>query len=290
MQGSVVALGTFDGVHLGHQRIIKDALNYSKRKGLRCVVTTFDPHPQQFIAPERGLKLLTTLEERRYLFKSFGIPNISVLKFNEKLYKLNYKDFAEKYLVEKLNAAIIFVGYDHAFGHGRRGGIKELRALGREYGFQVKMVKPFKSHGHIVKSSIIRKFIAEGKFNKAIHFLGHSYPLTGKVVRGEGIGAGLGYPTANLKIGFHKLIPAPGVYIGRVHGKRALISIGTRPTFGGGHVVVEVHIPQFHKNLYGLPLRVEIKRQLRRQIKFTNAIHLKKQIAKDVAKCLRSVI
>ncbi len=287
---TVVALGTFDGVHLGHQRIIKDAVSYAKRHGLTTTVTTFDPHPQQFIVPERGLKLLTTLFERKSLLKNLGVNNVKIFKFNAKLQKLNYEKFVSQYLVKGLNAAVVFVGYDYAFGHGRSGGISELRKLGRKYGFIVKVVRPYKFDGHIVKSSMIRNLISSGDFKKALRLLGHPYQITGKVIKGRGVGRGLGFPTANLEIDKHKLIPSQGVYFAKTLNRKSLVNIGSRPTFGVGICEVEVHIPKFHKNLYNKVVSVDIISRLRDEKQFSDALELIAQIKRDVAKVQAFVI
>lgn len=289
-QKAVVALGTFDGVHLGHKKLIKAAAAYAKKNKLPCIVTTFDPHPQQFIVPERGLKLLTTLAERKVLLKALGADKVAVFKFNEKLRRANYEAFVTKYLMVKLKAAVVFVGYDYAFGRGREGRVRELRLLGKKYGFAVKMVKPFKCDGETVKSSVIRRLLSEGNFNKAFRFLGHPYIISGKVVRGTGRGKKLGFPTANLSVDRHKLIPRHGVYIAAVNGKKGLVNIGARPTFGAGDTEIEAFILKFHGNLYDKEISAALCIKIRDELQFTDALQLKAQIRKDVDKCARSVL
>lgn len=290
MKKTVVALGTFDGVHLGHQRIIKDTVSFAKRFGLPSVAITFNPHPQQFIVPQRGLKLLTTLAERKELLYGLGIDRVVVLKFNRKLQKLSYQDFIVKYLKGKLRAAYIFVGFDYAFGRGRQGAVRHLRKLGRRFGFKVKEVRPVKMNRIAIKSSLIRDLISRGDFNRAIHLLGHPYQITGKVIRGAGRGKGLGYPTANLKVDPHKLIPQHGVYIGRVGKHKGVINIGARPTFGVNAVACEVHILGSSKNLYGKTVKVRLCRKLRGEIQFADVYKLKERISKDIAICRAAVI
>lgn len=287
---SVVALGTFDGIHLGHQRIIKDAQSYSKKHNFQCIITTFDPHPQQFIIPERGLKLLTTLDERKKLFKQFNVPKIKVFKFNKHLQKLSYESFVEKYIVKQLKASVVFVGYDYAFGHKREGNVSSLRKLGRKYGFAVKVVRPYKIKGVIVKSSNIRELVAQGDFKKAIRLLGHTYVLTGKVIHGRKAGRVIGFPTANLSINPHKLIPHHGVYIATVNKKKSLVNIGARPTFGVGGVEIEAFILKFHKNLYGKTLTVHLYHKLRNEIQFSDVNDLKDRIKRDIALCSEYVV
>ena len=215
MQRSVIALGNFDGVHLGHQRILKDAASFAGRKKLRSLAITFNPHPQQFIAPERGLKLLTTLAERKELMLGLGIQAIKVIRFDRRLRGLGYQEFIQKYISHKLRAAYVFVGYDFNFGRERAGGVSHLRRLGRKYGFVVKVIRPVKEKQHLVKSSTIRKLIAQGDFDHAITLLGHPYRLTGKVVHGSHRGRDLGIPTANLRLDEHKLVPSTGSISGK---------------------------------------------------------------------------
>ncbi|HTY12740.1 MAG TPA: bifunctional riboflavin kinase/FAD synthetase [Candidatus Omnitrophota bacterium] len=283
MKGTVVALGTFDGVHLGHQRIIKDTVNYARRCGLVPVATTFDPHPQQYIVPERGLKLLTTLAERRELLIGLGIKKVKVLKFNEALRRLSYLSFVKKYLVDGLKAKAVFVGFDYAFGHGRAGNVAELRRLGRKFGFKVKMVRPVKAHRVAIKSSLIRELVARGDFDRGLRYLGHPYRLNGKVVKGDGRGRTLGFPTANLKLDLHKLIPQHGVYAGRALGRRCVVNIGARPTFGADGVAIEAHIPGYSGNLYGRTVAIDLIKKIRDEIHFPDVRELKVRILKDIA-------
>lgn len=280
---SVVALGTFDGVHRGHARIIKDTVSYAKRCKLSALATTFDPHPQQFICPERGLKLLTTLAERKALLKKQGIDRVVVFRFTERLRRMSHEKFVREYLVKKLRAAVVLVGYDYAFGLDRRGNVRELRRLGKKYGFIVKMVRPVKMGGHIIKSKLIRDLISRGEFNRAIHLLGHPYRVTGKVARGTGRGEEIGFPTANLKIDPHKLIPHHGVYAGRWGGKKCAVNIGARPTFGVGGVAVEVHVLKYNKKLYDRTLAVDLVKKIREERQFADIKRLRAQIGKDVA-------
>lgn len=280
---TVVALGTFDGVHRGHVRIIKDTVACAKRNKLPSIATTFDPHPQQFICPERGLKLLTTLAERKALLKAQGIDRVMVFRFTDRLRRMSHEKFVKEYLVKRLRAVVVLVGYDYAFGHGRQGNVAELRRLGKKYSFKVKMVRPVKEGGHIIKSKFIRDLLSRGEFNHALHLLGHPYRITGKVIRGTGRGEEVGFPTANLKVDPHKLIPCHGVYAGRWGKRKCAVNIGARPTFGVGAVAVEVHVLKFRKELYGKTLTVDLTRKIREERQFADVKRLQAQIAKDVA-------
>lgn len=280
----VVALGNFDGVHLGHQRVIKTAVKTATKLGTDSAVITFDPHPQEVIAPERGLRLLTTLSERETLIKEFGVQEVIVIKFTRHLMSLTAQQFIKRYLVNQLGVRAVVVGYDYAFGQGRNAGISELKKMGTKFGFQVLVVPAVKQGGVIAKSGRIREFLGAGNFAAARQMLGHSYQITGKVVKGHGRGTKLGFPTANLRLDPRKLLPAEGVYSGFVDGQKCVVNVGSRPTFGAGKLLAEVHFPNFQGNLRGKTLHVDLHHRLREERQFTDVAALKEQIRKDVAK------
>jgi riboflavin kinase/FMN adenylyltransferase len=283
----VVALGTFDGVHNGHRQIIKAAISYAKRQKCHSAVITFDPHPQEIVAPERGLKLLTTLKEREELISQLGADSVIVINFNRRTQRLSNRAFVKKYLFKRLAVRQVFVGYDYAFGRGRSGDVSILKKLGRQYGFGVTVVPAVKFKHHLIKSGKIRELLAEGKFALALRLLGHPYRLTGKVVKGDGRGAKLGFPTANLNTDRDKLIPAQGVYFGYVDGKKCLVNIGSRPTFGERKQSVEVHILNFNQAIRGKTIRVDLFRRLRDEKQFADVEKLKQQIKKDIVQARR---
>ncbi len=282
LKGCVVALGTFDGVHRGHQKVIKSAVAFAKKIKAASLAITFDPHPQQLIVPNRGLKLITTLPEREELFCELGVDGVVVIRFSKKHQQLSCRAFVKKYLVDKLGVKRVFVGFDYAFGKGRKGDVFELKKLGREFGFEVGVIQPVSCQKHVIKSRIIREFISQGRFAQAIRFLGHPYVVTGKVVKGSGRGKGLGFPTANLKVDKNKLIPAQGVYFGLVGKRKCVVNIGARPTFGAGQTVVEVHILNFKQNIRGKKLKLDLLKRLRDEKQFSDVKKLKKQIHKDI--------
>ncbi|MFC1637751.1 bifunctional riboflavin kinase/FAD synthetase [Candidatus Margulisiibacteriota bacterium] len=287
LKGSVAALGTFDGVHRGHQQIIKNTVRFAKKISAASLAISFDPHPQQLIVPERGLKLLTDLKEREELFCQLGIDGVVVINFNRRLQKLSDTAFVKKYLVGKLGVRRVFVGYDYAFGRNRKGDVSHLKKLGKKHGFAVSVVPPVAANGQPIKSRLIREQISRGDFAKAVRLLGHPYQISGQVVRGSGRGRELGFPTANLKIDPHKLIPAHGVYSGKADGKRCVVNIGGRPTFGTDRTVVEVHILNFHRNIRGKHLRVSLNKRLRNELQFSDVEKLKEQIKKDISRARR---
>jgi len=278
----VLALGNFDGVHVGHQKLIGSALKYARENKLPCFAMTFDPHPQEIVSPGRGLCLLTTLPERIELMRRLGVDGVIIKEFSRKISRLMPEIFIYDFLVKHLKVRKVFIGYDFAFGHKRAGTISTLKKLGEKYGFAVNAVKPVMAHGHIVKSSTIRDMLAKGDFGKAIKLLGHPYTVTGLVVKGVGRGKKLGFPTANLNIAADKLVPAHGVYAGKIGRKKCVINIGSRPTFAEEKFAVEVHIPGFHGNLRGTVLQVDLLKRLRDEIHFADVDKLKQQIRYDI--------
>src|SRR3989339_551373 len=257
LKGCVVALGTFDGVHLGHQKVV---------------------------VPSRGLRLLTTLAEREALFCSLGIDGVVVVRFSKEMQNLSAEEFVERYLVKKLGVSRVVVGYDYAFGKKRSGSLVQLKRIGKKFGFKVVVVPPVHRGALMIKSGLIRELVSKGQFKQAISLLGHSFQITGKVVKGKGIGKTLGFPTANLETDQYKLIPAQGVYAGSVNKRKCAVNIGASPTFGINKTTVEVHIPNFHQNLRGQELMVSLTRRLRDEQQFSDVEKLKAQIKKDISK------
>jgi len=288
---AVVALGTFDGVHLGHKKLLKETVKYARAKKCKSAAITFDPHPQELICPERGLRLLTTLSEREELIAKARIDALAIIRFSRKLQKLSYEEFIKNYILKGLAARAVFVGYDFAFGKGRKGGAKELKRLGKKYNFRVKVIRKVKQNGMVVKSQIIRKLLSRGDFNKAVKLLDHPYIITGKVVRGAGRGRELGFPTANIKLAKDKLLPAHGVYIGDIFVDskkyRSVINIGDRPTFPEDKKALEVHILHFKKNILGKKVTVYLHKNIRPEIQFSDVEELKKQIRQDIKRAKR---
>ncbi len=295
----VLALGNFDGVHSGHRKLILEALKYARKKKLPCFAMTFDPHPQEVVCPGRGLCLLTTLPERIALMRDLGVDGVIIKEFSRKISKLPPEKFIYDFLVKNLKVKKVFIGYDFAFGHKRAGTISILKKLGGKYGFAINAVRPVSAHGHIVKSSTVRDMLTRGDFAKAVKLLGHPYSITGKVVKGRGRGRELGFPTANLLIAADKLIPAHGVYLGKIRnpnirkseqGKnysKCVVNIGSRPTFAEERFAVEVHIPGFHGSLKGKVVQVELYKRLRDEIHFSDIEQLKRQISRDLKKAMR---
>lgn len=278
------ALGVFDGVHLGHQEIIKRSE----------IAITFDPHPQLTSRNKLDpIKMLTTLDERKML-----IGNLLVLKFTDDVSSLNPEDFVKKILVDELGVKKVVVGYDYRFGFRRSGCVEDLREYAEKYGFVVEIVPPYKINDIPVKSSTIRRLIMSASFDEAKKLLGRDYFLMGEVIKGRGIGKKIGYPTANLEIPDEKLLPARGLYAGEVEAKgknyKAVIYFGVLPTLSQEENKLvydeirshglEVYILNFKGELNGEKIMVKFKKHIRDEMYFENAKDLKKQIEKDLQK------
>jgi len=283
---AVIALGTFDGVHKGHQKIIKTAIRYAWLHQKPSVVITFDPHPQSVVAPGRGLRLLTTLEERAALIEELGADYLVVIKFNAQLRSFSAEKFIKEILVKNLKAATVFVGFDFAFGKSRSGSADNLRKIGEDLGIEIKVVRPVRDRLKVIKSSLIRECLSRGDLKKSVRLLGRGYILEGKVGRGIGRGKDLGFPTANLQVGNRKLIPAHGVYAGYtwVEGKRykAAIYIGSRPTFPEKEVAVEAHILNFRRDIRGKTVKLELLEYFHPDLQFADVDQLIARIRKDI--------
>lgn len=284
---SVLTVGTFDGIHLGHREIIKELLEIAKEKNLTSSLLTFEPHPKTVVqdSPHR-INLLTTLEEKLQILQDIGLERVIIAKFTREFSEMEYKNFVEDILLQKLRASYIIIGYDHSFGRNRVGNFRELENLSTIYSFNLKEVGPFKIDNQTVSSSRIRNYINEGDMTNANKMLGHSYSLEGIVIRGEGRGQRLSFPTANLMIeNQNKLTPKEGVYVVQcdVLGKsyRGMANIGYKPTFGGVDRTVEVHIFDFTADIYGEKITIQFIKRLREEVKFNSEEQLIKQLNLD---------
>jgi riboflavin kinase / FMN adenylyltransferase len=283
--GSVVTIGSFDGVHIGHQRLLRRVRATADRRRLVAIAVTFDPHPRCVVDPAGCPPLLSSLRDRVDLLGRAGAERVIVLAFTPELRTWSADRFAAA-LVERLGMRQLIVGPGFALGHGREGDIGFLRALGRLRGFTVTSVAPARRGGAPVSSGRIRDAIATSKFTDAVAMLGRPYLLEGRVERGEGRGAGLGVPTANLAIDAARCIPSPGVYAGWLHAgdgwRPAATGIGTRPTFGGGSITVEAHVLDFTGDLYERRVRLALVRRLRPERAFSSIAALISAMAHDI--------
>ncbi|MFA6232904.1 MAG: bifunctional riboflavin kinase/FAD synthetase [Bacteroidota bacterium] len=283
-----LTLGTFDGVHLGHRRIIERTVSTAAELGTRAVLLTFDPHPREVIGRKGDpTYLLTTIEERLQLLQDTGLDECLVLPFTRDLSVLDAATFFQEYIVRRLHAAHVVVGVDHAFGKGRAGTAEALRTLGATHGVGVTVISEFLMNGVKVSSTSIRNALGEGNVRRARDFLGRPYELSGVVVRGDGLGSRLGFPTANIELqASDKLLPKNGVYIVRVQfdgqSHEGIMNIGRRPTVSKQvHISLEVHIFTCSGDLYGMHLHTHLLERLREEIRFDGPEQLTAQIQSD---------
>lgn len=284
MKNMVLAIGIFDGVHIGHRRIISAAIREAKRRKEKSVVITFDPHPSKILKPRMRIPSIMSASHRLKLICGLGADRCCVVRFDKKFSKLTPRDFAGKILSGKFKASKVFIGGNFAFGKGNSGNALSLKKLGREYGFEVKVIPMVKVGRNIVSSTAIRRHILTGKLDEAARMLGRPVAIYGTVVSGKKRGRLLGYPTANIDP-HHEAIPPAGVYAVRVRrGSRkygGALFIGRRSTFGEKESVIEVHIFDFHEFIYREDIEVEFVKHLRGVRKFSNHQRLIEQIKRD---------
>ncbi len=282
---TVIAIGSFDGIHLGHRALFEEAKSLSIILNAEPLIVTFDPHPRSVLFPEANFKLLTTLEEKFYLLSELGVKNIALIPFTRSLSELSADLFVQEYIVDNLRAKGVVVGFNFRFGKGRQGDVEYLKELSKKYNFTFKAVPPVILDGIVISSSVIRSLIEKAQIETANKLLGRPYFLIGKVVKGRGRGKHLGYPTANIEVSSLKLLPPAGVYAVWVliNGKRfkGALNIGKRPTFEEKEISIEVHIFNFDKDIYGETLKIEFIKHIREEKKFSSIEELKAQIEKD---------
>jgi riboflavin kinase/FMN adenylyltransferase len=285
----VVTIGTFDGVHLGHRKIIARLQELARAVDGESVIFTFDPHPRKVVAPsETNLRLLTSLDEKISLFEQAGIDHLVVYPFTSEFAQLSYEEFVEQILVGKIHTRSLVVGYDHKFGKGRAGDFDLLKSCADRLGFQIEKLDVLLINESNVSSTKIREAIQLGDFETANAYLGYQFTLHGTVVEGQKIGRTINYPTANVDTSDpDKIIPGYGVYAVRVFVRsleyRGMLNIGSRPTVNhnADHRTVEVNILDFDDDIYGEPIKVVFYHKLREEQKFASLDALKEQLAKD---------
>ena len=282
---TAITIGTFDGVHLGHQRVFQRLKSAAESKGLLSAVLTFRNHPRLVLSPDTNVRYVTTLEERLSLISAQGVDLVVPVEFTKELSVLKAREFLSL-LSEKLKMKGIVAGPDFALGHRREGDIPALTQLGREMGFWVETLEHVRTGGSAISSNSLRSVIVEGDVVKAAEMLGRLYSLAGSVVEGEHRGKGLGFPTANLSVESGIVIPGDGIYAAwaNVGSARyqAACNIGVRPTFGGGRRTVEAFILDFDGDLYGRPLTLEFANRLRGEEAFPTVDALVDQMKRDV--------
>ena len=285
--GLVLTQGTFDGVHLGHVKVLENVVNEARTSGMESMLLTFFPHPRLVLYPnDNDLRMLSSLDEKINQVENCGIDHMLILPFTSEVASLSPLDFVRGVLVDKLNVSTIIVGYDHRFGKNREGSFADLVQYGEMLNFRVKEI-PAGEIDHIaVSSTRIRKALLSGDLSQANQLLGHAYTLSGKVVHGRKLGRTLGFPTANIEIeDSHKLIPATGVYAVRAHLPSGVyggaMNIGFNPTIPGKGFSIEAHLFGFSEDIYEIAIRFEVVSYLRKEYTFDNLEDLKLQIAQD---------
>ncbi|WP_092980876.1 bifunctional riboflavin kinase/FAD synthetase [Robiginitalea myxolifaciens] len=283
---SVVTIGTFDGVHVGHRKILDRLILSGKDANLESTLLTFYPHPRMVLQKDTDLRLLSSIEEKTQILNELGLDALIIHPFTKEFSRLTAKEFVRQILVNRLQARRIIIGYDHRFGRNRSADIQDLRAYGNLYGFEVEEINAQEIDDISVSSTKIRKALNEGDLETANRYLGYAYTISGKVIRGKGLGRELGFPTANLQPDTpYKLIPRQGVYVvSATHEQTTrygMMNIGMNPTVDGTREHIEIHFFELDQDLYDQPLQVRLHKRLRDEIKFSSLDSLKAQLTAD---------
>ncbi len=285
---TVLTIGNYDGIHLGHQKILSVVMERAEEMKGTSMIMTFEPHPLKVLAPERDVKLLITPEEKIRLIAAMGIDVLLLINFTREFAGMLPDDFIKKVLVDKLNVKEVIVGTNYTFGRNKKGSVELLRRRGKKYGFRVRAVRNVRVDGQVVSSSSIRSLLMRGAVNEVSAFLGRSYSIEGKVIKGKGRGERiLQIPTANITTPV-EIAPKEGVYAVRIGWRKniydGVANIGKNPTFGGLDVSYEVHLFDFSGNLLGENLKVYFIDRIRNERTFPDAAGLGKQIREDIAR------
>nr|BFF36238.1 bifunctional riboflavin kinase/FAD synthetase [Tenacibaculum mesophilum] len=285
-QKTIITIGTFDGVHIGHQKIIEKLVSEAKASNKKSVLLTFFPHPRMVLQKDVSIKLINTITEKAQHLEKLGLDYLIIHPFSKEFSRLTALDFVRDILVNQLNISKLIIGYDHHFGKNREGNIEQLTEYSHLYDFTVQEIPAQDIDDVSVSSTKIRKALANGHLKAANNYLGYNFSLTGKVVNGKQLGGKIGFPTANIDIPEdYKLIPKTGVYIIKsiienttIYG---MMNIGNRPTVDGEHQTIEVHYFNFNQNLYCKELTIELLYYLRNEQKFDSVSCLISQLKKD---------
>lgn len=293
-ENTVLTIGTFDGIHEGHKVLFERLKQYSSQNNLRNVVITFEPHPRTVVSDYK-IKLLTTLDEKSEILSQLGIDNLLVINFSKEFSEQTSEEFITNILCDKIGVKHFIIGHDHKFGKNRNGNDDELIELGKKNNFTVETVESIKFADEIISSTIVRNALLDGDVKKANNFLGRNYCFHGTVVKGVSRGTILGFPTANIEVeDENKLIPKNGVYIVKALIENEVVygvmNIGLRPTFADTlSVVIEAHLFEFDKNVYGKTIKIELLKRIRDEKKFKNKEELIYQIGKDKKEAIQFV-
>lgn len=289
VKNAVVTTGTFDGVHLGHKKILSQLHQVAQTVGGESVLLTFFPHPRMVLQPDMDLKLINSRKEKIELLQQTGLDHLIVHPFTKDFSRTTSLDFVRNILVNGIGAKKLVIGYDHHFGRNREGSFEHLKEFGPVYGFDVEEISAQDLEDVTISSTKIRQALSEGDLTIANSYLGYHFPLSGKIVQGEKMGHQLGYPTANVIVDeSYKIIPADGVYVIKVHFPsapskeyRGMCNIGKRPTFNGTFKTIEAHLFNFNEDVYGEQITLSFIKRLRTEVKFESPEQLKEQLQKD---------
>ena len=292
---SVVTIGTFDGVHIGHQKIIRRLVSIARKNQLQAVVLTFFPHPRMVLQKDTNIKLINTIDEKSRLLENLGVNHLVVKEFTREFSRLSAVEFVRDILVNKLKTKHIIIGYDHHFGRNRTANINDLREFGELYGFEVIEISAQEVNEVAVSSTKIRKALKEGDIITANTYLGYPFMITGTVVKGKGLGRQLEFPTANLQVNeAYKLVPRTGAYVVRseYNGQQlyGMMNIGVNPTVNDNDMQsVEIHFFDFNEDIYNRSLVIELLDRLRDEQKFDSVETLQAQLKQDKEQALRII-
>ena len=283
---SVITIGTFDGVHIGHKKIINQLTSISSKNNLISILLSFFPHPKMVLQNDNELKLINTIQEKEGLLNSLNLDYLIIKEFTKEFSRLSALEFVRDILVNKLNAKHIIIGYDHHFGRNRTANIEQLKEFGELYDFKVTEILAQDIDDIAISSTKIRKALINGEIRLANKFLGYNFFFSGDVIHGNNIGKTISFPTANIKIDApYKLVPKNGVYIVKTIIDNqitfGMMNIGYNPTFNGKQKSIEIHFINFNKNIYHKNLTIEMISRIRNEIKFNTVEDLKKQLEQD---------
>tara|TARA_A100000164_G_scaffold381520_1_gene433564 strand:+ start:681 stop:1607 length:927 start_codon:yes stop_codon:yes gene_type:complete len=293
-KGAVVTIGTFDGLHHGHQEILKKVVNSSIEKKLSSVVLTFFPHPRTILNKYNNIRMIDTLDEKINQLDKIGIDSLIIQPFDKSFSLLTADHYIKDFLVEKLKLKHIIIGYDHRFGKGREASVVDLKSYSKEYNFTVEEIEAKEIETIKISSSKIRNSINEGDLETTKKYLGRNFKLTGKIIKGDGLGKKINYPTANIFVKEkYKIIPKDGVYFIRTLIKNksynGMMNIGHRPTIGSNDKSIEVHLFNFNQDIYNKEISIDIILKIRDEKKFSSIEALKQQLKKDENYCLKLI-
>ncbi len=294
MPSLCLTLGIYDGVHLGHQKIIRRVVERAKEIGGMSCVVTFDPHPREVLIPDTAPDLLTSTKKKIELLEALGLDAVCLIRFTREFAQVEARKFVKDFLINTLRTRAIVEGYDWRFGKGRKGDVELLREIGKDNGYEVEQVDGVVIDGQIVSSTLIRELVLEGDLDKAAAYLGREYSITGDIVEGSRMGREIGFPTANIEP-HHEAIPPNGIYAVRVdvggERKNGTLNIGVRPTVTEEKKrTIEVHIMDFYRDIYNEEIEVTFVKRLRDEKKFPSIEALTDQIKKDVEKARRVLV